>query len=115
MLLLLADTLAQAGMVTTRSKKARGPEQAQEPAAEEQTPSKAPLQQLQSAEGGEPATVEPAAKRRRRGAVGEEVEEAGTADEGPGAEAAAEEAEEPAAAAEKKEEEPGEGRLSLCA
>lgn len=94
--------------MTTRSKKGKASEQAQEPAAQEQVPSKAPLQKRQAAEGGEPATAEPAAKRRRRGAGGEEVEEAGAAAEGSGAEAAAEEPEQPEAAAEKEEQEPGE-------
>ncbi|PRW45162.1 hypothetical protein C2E21_6125 [Chlorella sorokiniana] len=108
-------------MVTTRSRKAKAPEQAEEHAAEEQAPSKAAVQKRQEPEGGEPATAEPAAKRRRQGGGGQEVEEAGEAEEGPGAEAAAEEADEPQAAAKEQQaaeewakeaergEQPGEG------
>ncbi|KAI7836840.1 hypothetical protein COHA_009293 [Chlorella ohadii] len=94
----------QAKMVTTPgSRKARAPEQAEEPAAEEQVPSKAAEHKRGEPGGGEPATAEPAGKRQRRGGGGEEDEEAGEeAAEGAVAEAAAE-ASEPASASEEKE------------
>lgn len=97
------------GMVTTRSRKAQAPEQAQEPAAEEQEPAKAAIQKRQEPEGGQPGTAEPAAKRRRGASGGggdEEVEEAAAGEaaspEAAGPEAAVEAPEEPADATEEQ-------------